>query len=61
MTLDLFDADAPMRMPLADGAVVLRGFALPHESALRDALRRAVPARHRDLNDFRAIFACGPD
>ena len=51
MTLDLFDtlADAPRILPLADGAVVLRGFALSQQDALLadlDGVIAAAPLRH---------------
>ena len=51
MTLDLFAADAPELEDeiLSPGAVVLRGFALAHEAALKDAIDRvaaAAPFRH---------------
>jgi alkylated DNA repair protein (DNA oxidative demethylase) len=51
MTLDLFAADVPEfeDEPLDPGAVVLRGFALAREAALKDALAgvaAAAPFRH---------------
>jgi len=52
MTADLFaDADLPRRLALGDGAVVLRGFALPHEAAILAALAdvaAAAPFRHME-------------
>ena len=48
MTPDLFEPVAPpltgeaAAEPLAEGAVVLRGFALPAEAALLDGLQRVV-------------------
>jgi len=55
MTPDLFDSidaarpDEALTETLADGAVVLRGFALPAQAALLDGLRQVVaqaPLRH---------------
>ncbi|MCM5570351.1 DNA oxidative demethylase AlkB [Burkholderiaceae bacterium FT117] len=55
MTPDLFDSidaarpDEALAEQLADGAVVLRGFALPAQAALLDGLRQVVaqaPLRH---------------
>jgi alkylated DNA repair protein (DNA oxidative demethylase) len=49
VNVDLFEAEGPASLPLAPGAMVLRGFALPHEAALRDDLGRVMaeaPLRH---------------
>lgn len=52
MTMDLFDADDASALPdetLADGAMVLRGFALPDQGALWFDLQRVTaeaPMRH---------------
>jgi alkylated DNA repair protein (DNA oxidative demethylase) len=49
MTPDLFEALPPRDLPLADGAVLLGGFARPAEAALLAALNRviaAAPFRH---------------
>lgn len=49
MTLDLFEAEAPWREPLAPGAVVLRRFAIGRDAALLAAVQRVVeaaPFRH---------------
>jgi alkylated DNA repair protein (DNA oxidative demethylase) len=52
MTLDLFagtDDEAPLQLPLAPGAMLLRGFAVPDEAVLfagLQALLRQAPLRH---------------
>lgn len=49
VNIDLFEAEAPTSLPLAPGAMLLRGLALPHEGALREDLARVIaeaPLRH---------------
>ena len=70
MTMDLFDnttGSEPRKESLASGAFVLRGFALPNETALVDALREVAtkaPFRHMITpGGFRmsvAMTNCGP-
>ena len=73
MTLSLFDAldaPAPARVPLAEGALLLRGFATPDaaaEAALLEALERVIavaPLRRMSTPNGRrmsvAMSNCGP-
>src|SRR3979409_978889 len=49
VTLNLFESVEPRKEAIAPGAFILRGFALPNEATLMDALREVTaksPFRH---------------